>query len=168
MCDCTCPRCDVSKTRQVQFGLLLGYKPCCIDYFCHVLPYKFKKFDFSVHEEPFMKWFHKEREKAGLGRLYAMSDFIQMNFEKVGITEVFPCFKCKLAVLKHVYENRDWKSALDLVVDFEARAFGREDPSKDELLQAVETRWGGTDADERIKEDPHQIFEILESVVVVD
>ena len=121
MCDCTCPRCDVSKTRQVQFGLLLGYKPCCIDYFCHVLPYKFKKFDFSVHEEPFMKWFHKEREKVGLGRMYGMSDYLQMNFEKVGITEVFPCFKCKLAVLKHVYENRDWKSALNLVVDFETR-----------------------------------------------
>ena len=100
--------------------------------------------------------------------MYGMSDYLQMNFEKVGITEVFPCFKCKLAVLKHVYENRDWKSALNLVVDFETRAFGKEDPSKDELLQAVETRWGGTDADERIKEDPHQIFEILESVVVVD
>ena len=163
MWDCDCPRCDVSKTTQVKFGLLLGYRPCCIDYHCHVLPYKFKMRDFGkFREEPFMDWFEKERVKARLGRLYAMSDYISLNFAKVGLSEVFPCFDCRIKVLKHVYKTGDWESALEIVVSFEDRVFTKEeDPDRSELLEAVDKRWGGSDVDELIKANPTEIFEIL-------
>ena len=97
-----------------------------------------------------------------------MSDYVQIKFATVGLKEMCPCHVCRLAVIKHVHKSKDWKSAVELVMDSSKRVFGDEDPSMEELLAAVETRWGGTDVLDRIKENPYQIFEILESVIVVD
>ena len=109
-----------------------------------------------------MLWFQKLIVKEKLCRWYAISTYIQTHFAEVGLKEVFACFECRHAILKHVFENRgDWEGAKRLIVDPELRFFGDEDPSKEELLDAVKIVWPDADMHELIKEKPTEIFEIL-------
>jgi hypothetical protein len=170
--NCDCAKCSVSLLQQVQFGILLGYKPCCIDSYCNVIPRddEYWRNNYknvleqapAIREKPHWKWFHSVR-RAGKRKFLFVSDWIMHHFEKVGMSKVCLCAECRETVVKHVYEHRDdWQGAKRKVVDFERRVFEEEyDPTLKELTNEAHKCWDIEKVGALVKETPADIFDIL-------
>jgi hypothetical protein len=169
--NCDCTKCSVSLLHQVQFGILLGYKPCCIDNYCDAIPrdeeylrehWKDTLKETPIWGKPHGKWFNKIRF-SGKRKFTFISDWIRHHFEKVGMSKVWLCGECRETVMKHVYEQRnDWLGAKRKVIDFESRAFGEDcDPTLTELLYETHHRWDNEKVESLVKENPAEIFNIL-------
>ena len=150
--------------QQVQFGILLGYKSCCIDNYCNVLPpndeeyWKKASKRTPMWKTPHGKWYLSVRLP-----FVFISDWVRHHFEKVGMTKVSLCSECREDVVKHVYEQRDdWVGAKRKVIDFERRVFEEEyDPTLKELQDETHSRWNTEKIAGLVKESPADIFDIL-------
>jgi len=170
--NCDCAKCSVSLLQQVQFGILLGYKPCCIDSYCDVFPlndeeywrnyWKRENAPQAVWKKPHLEWFHSVR-RAGKRKFTFVSDWVMHHFEKAGMSKVWLCAECRETVVKHVYEHRDdWQGAKRKVIDFERRVFEEEyDPTLKELTNEAHKCWDIEEVKALVEPNPKDIFDIL-------
>ena len=167
--NCDCAKCYVSLLQQVQFGILLGYKTCCINSYCNVIPRDdeyWRNYWKNASERKRLKWEKPHWKWYNSVRLpfVFVSDWVIHHLEKVGMSEVCLCAECRETVVKHVYENRDdWQGAKRKVIDFERRVFGDEhDPTLKELIYEAHKRWDSEKVQALVEATPKDIFNILE------
>ena len=78
---CDCERCSVDNLVKAQYGLILGYKPCCVEKYSELTPFDFQEWSEEQKTRPRLTdeesdWWRVERKA---GRFFFISDWVRFN-----------------------------------------------------------------------------------------